>query len=76
MRAAAAGFLLGYLTIALVIAPALLCALDVTPSYSNGVRIVLDRTGVSPVIQRYGADAENLRDRFAQQVARYVASKL
>jgi hypothetical protein len=76
MRTAATGFLLGYLTIALVIAPALLCALDITPSYSDGVRVVLNRTGVSPAIQRYGTDAEDLRDRFAERIARYVASRL
>jgi len=76
MRTAATGFLLGYLTIALLIAPALLCALEVSPTYSDGVTTVLSRTGVLKVMHRYGNEAETMRDQAARSVSHYVASKL
>ncbi len=62
MRTAAAGFVLGYLVIALLIAPTLLCALGAAPSYPDGVAMVLNRSGVLEPLQRGAKQAvENPR---------------
>lgn len=63
MRTAATGFFLGYLAVGLLIAPVVLCALQVTPNYASGVAMVLDREGVSATVDRTAQQLVELRDR-------------
>jgi hypothetical protein len=46
MRNTATGFLLGYAAVGLLIAPALLCVLGVTPSYTGGIEMAIKRMDV------------------------------
>lgn len=76
MRNAAAGFLLGYLVVALMIAPSVLWATQVTHSYGDGVVLVLNRTGVLGQMKRAVDQATDFRDRMLTGLADYINSKL
>ncbi len=75
MRTVATGFLLGYLTISLLIAPTMLWALDVAPTYSKGVVMVLDRSGVLGPMRDAVDRAVVARDNVMALVGNYVANK-
>jgi hypothetical protein len=76
MRTAAAGFVLGYLVIALLIAPSLLCALGAAPSYPDGVAMVLNRSGVLEPLQRGAKQAVEIRDHVMSVVDDYLSHRL
>jgi hypothetical protein len=76
MCKAVAGFILGYLAVALLVAPTALWVLHVTPSYASGVVVVLDRTGVLAPTKSTIDQATETRDRLLPQLAGYVSSKL
>jgi hypothetical protein len=69
MRTIATGFLLGYVVVGLLIAPSLLWAMRVTPDYSTGVAMVLERTGVSGAIDLAGQELVVLQNQISEQVA-------
>jgi hypothetical protein len=62
MRTAATGFFLGYVVVALLIAPTLLCAFGATSDYSAAVVTVLSRTGVLEATRRGAREAVEIRD--------------
>ena len=76
MRTAAAGFVLGYLVIALLIAPSLLCALGAAPSYPVGVAMVLNRSGVLEPLQRGARQAVEIRDHVMSVVDDYLSQRM
>ena len=76
MRTAASGFFLGYLTVLIVLTPALLWALDVAPSYPRALTLTLERAGVIGASQRYAREAGEFRDRLMWQLSRFVADKI
>lgn len=76
MRTVATGFFLGYLTVALLAAPTILCALHVTSSYGDGVVVVLDRGGVLAPLRNGIAQFEKARNRLINSLEGYIASKL
>ena len=76
MRKLAAGFVFGYLTIALLVVPAVLWGFQVTPSYAGGVAMVLDRSGVLAPIKANVDQAAQVRDELLNQFARYVHNKM
>ncbi|MEJ0018574.1 MAG: hypothetical protein WDN25_18845 [Acetobacteraceae bacterium] len=76
MRTIFGGFILGYLMIALVIAPAVMCALNVTPSYRTGVVTVLERSGVLQPVRDSAREAAQFRDRMLTRLSDFVDSKL
>ena len=76
MRKALTGFACGYLMITFVVAPAWLCAAGKVPSYSDGLVVMLDRTGVLSRVKSGMDQAANTRDRLLNQLAVYIARKL
>ena len=69
MRTTAAGFILGYLVVGIVLAPSLLWAMRVTPSYLSGVAMVLDRSGVSGTAAQTAHQLLELRNRVMLELA-------
>jgi hypothetical protein len=69
MRTVTTGFLLGYLVVGFLIAPSVLCALNLVPNYASGVTVVLERTGVSRAIKQSGQQLVEIRDRANQKLA-------
>ncbi|HEX3399749.1 MAG TPA: hypothetical protein VHT74_05430 [Acetobacteraceae bacterium] len=76
MRSVAAGFALGYLVIAFLLAPAMLWAFKVTPSYTGGVVMVLDRSGILIPLKNQVDQATQIRDRALGQLADYLDDRL
>jgi hypothetical protein len=76
MRNAAAGFVLGYLVIALLIAPPVLWATQATRSYGDGVVLVLTRTGVLGSMKNVIDQATEFRDRMLTELADYMNNTL
>jgi hypothetical protein len=76
MRTAATGFVLGYLVIALLIAPSLLCVLGGAPSYPVGVAMVLNRSGVLEPLQRGARQAVEIRDHVMSVVDDYLSQQM
>ena len=62
MRSAATGFILGYVVIAFLIAPLIVYASGAAHDYTDGVVIVLDRTGMTEAWQRGARQAVEFRD--------------
>lgn len=62
MRTTATGFLLGYAAVALLIAPAVLCVLGVTPSYTGGIVMAMKRMDVVGLSERPAQQAFGFLD--------------
>jgi hypothetical protein len=76
MRTAATGFCLGYLLIALLIAPSLMWVLGVAPSYAAGVTLVLDRSGVLEPLQQAARQTEEFRDHVVLIADDYLSRRI
>jgi len=76
VRTAVTGFFLGYVTIALLIAPMALWALEITPSYAGGVVMVIERYGVLAPIQSGIQQLEQTSRRLTQRLELYIADTL
>jgi hypothetical protein len=76
MRRAITGFVCGYLMVALVVMPAIMVAVGRTTSYSEGVVIVLTRSGVIDRVRLGVRDVIDTRDRLLGDIADYIATKL
>lgn len=72
MRTVATGFVLGYFLVAILIVPSLLWGLQMTPTYTGGVLMVLDRTGVLGPAEDIAQQVVDLRDRVRAEVVAYV----
>jgi hypothetical protein len=72
MRTVATGFVLGYFVIAILVVPALLWGLQMTPTYSSGILVVLDRTGVLGPVEDTAKQVVDLRDRMRAELTAYV----
>ena len=75
MRNVVAGFFLGYLVVALMIAPSVLWATQATHGYGDSVVLVLNRTGVLRPIKSTIDQATELRDRMLTELVNYINSK-
>ena len=76
MRTAAVGFCLGYLAVALLVAPSLLRILGVVPSYPAGIVMVLDRTGVLEPLQQAARQTEEFRDHIMWLADDYLSHRI
>ena len=76
MRTVFAGFLLGYMMVSYMIAPMVLWALQVVPSYTSGVVMVMDRSGVLAPLKQGMDQTAQFRDRQLVRLAEYIGSKL
>ena len=76
MRTAATGFCLGYLLIALLIAPSLMYVLGVASSYPAGVTMVLDRSGILEPLQRAARQTEEFRDHVMWIADDYLSRRI
>lgn len=72
MRTVATGFVLGYFVIAILIVPALMWGLQMTPTYTSGILVVLDRTGVLGPVEDTAQQVVDLRDRMRAELTAYV----
>ena len=76
MRNWAVGFLFGYGVVGLIVLPLLLCAIEVVPSYSSGVTMVLDHSGAFTASRRFGAEAIHLRNLAMNDVNRFLGATI
>lgn len=76
MRRAFSGFVCGYLMIAFVAMPAMLCALGKTSSFGGGVVMVLQETGVLGRVKDGVDQVAQTRNRLTNQLAIFIARKL
>jgi hypothetical protein len=76
MQKVFAGFTLGYLLVAFLAVPTTLWAFQVTQSYSGGVVMVLDRSGVLAPVQSHVEQAVATRDKMLNRLGNYIDSKL
>jgi hypothetical protein len=72
MRTVATGFVLGYFVIAILFVPAVMWGLQMTPTYTSGVLVVLDRTGVLGPVEDAAQQVVELRDRMRAELTAYI----
>jgi hypothetical protein len=76
MRRAISGFVCGYLMVALVVMPAIMLAFGRTATYGEGVRLVVNRSGVIERVRQGAHDVAETRDRLLGKLADYLDTKL
>jgi hypothetical protein len=76
MRRAISGFVCGYLMVALVVMPAIMLAFGRTATYGEGVRLVVNRSGVIERVRQGAHDVAQTRDRLLGELADYIDTKL